>query len=165
MRKYHFLIAITVLLLDRLSKALVAANIPLHESIPVIPGFFRITHVLNRGAAFGLFSESPSHYKIAFLIGFSVIALLVVSALLWKHTQAMTSTAFALSLIMGGALGNLWDRVLSGHVVDFLEFYIGNYVWPDFNVADSAIVVGALILMAEIIFAPKAQPAEQNTGG
>ncbi len=165
MRKYHFLIAITILLLDRLSKALVSANVPLHESITVIPGFFRITHVLNRGAAFGLFSESPSHYKIGFLIGFSVLALLVVSTLLWKHTQSMTSTAFALSLIMGGALGNLWDRVLSGHVVDFLEFYVGNYIWPDFNLADSAIVVGALILMAEIIFSPKAQTAQENSSG
>jgi signal peptidase II len=166
MRKYHILIATTVLLLDRISKAVVAANVPLHDSVTVIPGFFRITHVLNRGAAFGLFSESPSQYKIGFLIGFSIIALLVVSTLLWKHTHQMTSTAFALSLIMGGALGNLWDRLFSGHVVDFLEFYLGNYIWPDFNIADSAIVIGALILMAEIIFSPKAQTtAEENTGG
>jgi signal peptidase II len=166
MRKYHILIAASVLLLDRITKAVVASNVPLHESITVIPGFFRITHVLNRGAAFGLFSDSPSQYKIGFLIAFSVVALLVVSTLLWKHTHVMNSTAFALSLIMGGALGNLWDRLFSGHVVDFLEFYLGSYIWPDFNIADSAIVIGALILMAEIIFAPKTQSVmEENTGG
>ena len=87
----------------------------------------------------------------------------MVSALLWRHTQGLNSTAFALSLILGGALGNLWDRVLSGHVVDFLEFYIGQYVWPDFNIADSAIVVGAAILMVEILFAPKHQKAYEES--
>ena len=161
MRKYHILIATTVLLLDRISKAVVSANVPLHESVTIIPGFFRITHVLNRGAAFGLFSESPSQYKIGFLIGFSIIALLVVSTLLWKHTHQMTSTAFALSLIMGGALGNLWDRLISGRVVDFLLFYIGDHQWPAFNVADSAIVVGAGLLVIEILFS-KAPAAEKS---
>ena len=157
LRRYVLLIAGVVLGLDRLSKWIIAKTIPLHDSIPVIPGLFKLTHVTNGGAAFGLFSESPSEMRIVFLIFFSLLALVVVSALLWRHTQGLNSTAFALSLILGGALGNLWDRVLSGHVVDFLEFYIGPYVWPDFNIADSAIVIGAAILMVEILFAPKHQ--------
>lgn len=159
LRKYVLLIAGIVLALDRFSKWIVAKTIPLHESISVIPGFFKLTHVTNAGAAFGLFSDSPSELRIVVLIFFSLLALVVVSALLWRHTQGLNSTAFALSLILGGALGNLWDRILSRHVVDFLEFYIGQYVWPDFNIADSAIVVGAAILMVEILFAPKHQKA------
>ena len=162
LRRYVLLIAGLVLALDRLSKWIISKTIPLHDSITVIPGQFKLTHVTNGGAAFGLFSESPSELRIVFLIFFSLLALIVVSALLWRHTQGLNSTAFALSLILGGALGNLWDRVLSGHVVDFLEFYIGQYVWPDFNIADSAIVVGAAILMVEILFAPKHHKAYEE---
>jgi len=159
MRKYHFLIALLVLMLDRASKWLVAANISLHDSIPVLPGFFRITHVQNSGAAFGLFAESSSEWKVAMLVLFSVLALVVVSALLWKNSHAVSSTGVGLALILGGALGNLWDRLLTGRVVDFLDFYLGSYHWPAFNVADSAIVVGALLLVGEILFAkPAPQP-------
>jgi signal peptidase II len=153
MRKYHFLIAILVVLLDRFTKWLVATNITLHDSIVVIPGFFRLTHVQNTGAAFGLFAESSSEWKIAILVMFSLLALVVVSALLWKNSHALTSTGVGLALILGGALGNLWDRILTGHVVDFFDFYVGTYHWPAFNVADSAIVIGALMLVAEILFA------------
>ncbi|HET9742405.1 MAG TPA: signal peptidase II [Terriglobales bacterium] len=162
LRKYVLIIAGAVLALDRLTKWIIEQTIPLHDSINIIPHFFKITHVTNGGAAFGLFSDSPSQYRIAFLVFFSVIALLVVSALLWRHTAGLNSTSIALSLILGGALGNLWDRVLTGHVVDFLEFYIGTYIWPDFNIADSAIVIGAAILMVEILFAPKPQKATED---
>ena len=116
MRKYHFLIAILVIVLDRMSKWLVAGNITLHDSISVFPGFFRLTHVQNSGAAFGLFAESPSEWKVAILILFSVLALAVVSALLWKNSHSMTITGVGLALILGGAVGNLWDRLLTGHV-------------------------------------------------
>jgi signal peptidase II len=154
MRKYHILIAALVVVLDRFTKSLVAQRISLHDSVDVIPGLFRLTHVQNPGAAFGLFSESSSEWKVAMLILFSVAALAVVSALLWKNGKAMNATAIALSLVFGGALGNLWDRVLSGRVIDFLDFYIGSHHWPAFNVADSAIVVGALLLLSEIFLAP-----------
>jgi signal peptidase II len=155
MRKYHIIIAGLVVLLDRMSKWLVAQKITLHDSIDVVPGFFRLTHVQNQGAAFGLFSESPSEWKVAMLILFSVAALAVVSALLWKNGNAMNATAIALSLVFGGALGNLWDRVSSGRVIDFLDIYLGSHHWPAFNVADSAIVVGALLLLSEIFLAPQ----------
>ncbi len=160
MRKYHFLIAALVVVFDRLAKWVVDKNIALHESVAVVPGFFHLTHVENRGAAFGLFAESPSEWKIAVLVLFSLVALVVVSALLWKNSHAMTTTGVGLALILGGALGNLWDRLLSGQVVDFLDFYVGSYHWPAFNLADSAIVVGALLLVSEILFSKS--PSEQK---
>jgi signal peptidase II len=160
MRKYHFLIAALVVIFDRLAKWIVDKNIALHESVAVVPGFFHLTHVENRGAAFGLFAESPSEWKIAVLVLFSLVALVVVSALLWKNSHAMTTTGVGLALILGGALGNLWDRLVSGQVVDFLDFYLGSYHWPAFNLADSAIVVGALLLVTEILFSKT--PSEQK---
>src|SRR5712671_6447558 len=151
MRKYHFLIAMLVIALDRVTKWAIASKLTLHDSIPVIPGFFRIIRTENRGAAFGLFADSPSEWKIGLLVLFSIVALVIVSALLWRSSHTMTATAVGLSLILGGALGNLWDRLLSGRVVDFLLVYIGPYQWPAFNVADSAIVVGAGLLVFEIL--------------
>lgn len=151
-RATHFLLALFVVLLDRWTKRLVAAHIAMYTHIQVIPGFFRITHTENTGAAFSLFADSPSHWKTAMLISFSVVAMIVVSVLLWKQSRALTMTGIALSLILGGAVGNLWDRVASGRVVDFLLFYVKTYQWPVFNLADSAIVVGASLLVLEIIF-------------
>ncbi len=152
MRKYHFLIALLVIALDRVTKWTIAHRLSLHDSIPVIPGFFRIIHAENPGAAFGIFADSPSQWKVALLIAFSIIALLIVSLLLWKNSHRLTTTGIGLALILGGAVGNLWDRLVSRHVVDFLLFYIGPHQWPAFNVADSAIVVGAGLLVFEIVF-------------
>src|SRR5215831_12988975 len=163
MRKYHFLIALFVVLFDRLAKRAIAKNIALHDSIQIIPGFFRLTHLENPGAAFGIFADSPSEWKIAVLVFFSLLALAVVTILLWRNSHTMTSTGFGLALILGGALGNLWDRVLNGRVVDFLLFYVGQYQWPAFNVADSAIVVGAGLLVFEILFAKT--PVHEKASG
>jgi signal peptidase II len=152
MRRYHLLIALMVLCLDRATKWIIAQKIDLHDSVQVIPGFFRLTHVQNSGAAFGLFADSPSQWKIAVLVLFSIVALVIVSALLWRNSHSMSTTGLGLSLILGGALGNLWDRLINGRVVDFLLFYIGDHQWPAFNIADSAIVVGAALLVIEILF-------------
>lgn len=160
MRRLHFLIALLVVLLDRATKWVVAKRIGMHDSIQVIPGFFRITHVENRGAAFSLFADSPSAWKLGMLVAFSVVALIVVSFMLWRNSHTLATTGVGLSLILGGALGNLWDRLLHGQVVDFLLFYIGQYQWPAFNVADSAIVVGAGLLIFEILFVKS--PVEQK---
>jgi signal peptidase II len=151
-RTTHFILALLVVLLDRWTKRMVAAHIAMYTHIQVIPGFFRITHTENTGAAFSLFADSPSHWKTALLIGFSLIAMVIVSVLLWRQARALTITGIALSLILGGAVGNLWDRVASGRVVDFLLFYVRSYQWPVFNLADSAIVVGASLLVIEILF-------------
>ena len=157
-RSLHLLIALLVVLLDRWTKRLAAARIAMYAHIQVIPGFFRLTHTENTGAAFSLFADSPSHWKTAMLIGFSVVAMLVVSVLLWKQSHAVTITGVALSLILGGAVGNLWDRVASGKVVDFLLFYVKQYQWPVFNLADSAIVLGASLLVIEILFTKPKHP-------
>jgi len=151
-RTIHFLIALLIVLLDRWSKRLVAARIAMYAHIQIIPGFFRITHTENTGAAFSLFADSPSHWKTALLITFSVIAMIVVLILLWRHKQPPDLSGIALSLILGGAVGNLWDRVASGRVVDFMLLYVKQYQWPVFNLADSAIVVGASLLVLEIVF-------------
>jgi len=160
MRKYHFLIALFVVALDRVTKITIAHRLSMHGSITVIPGFFSIIHRENPGAAFGIFSDSPSAWKSGLLIAFSIVALLIVAALLWKNSHSLTTTGIGLSLILGGAVGNLWDRLVSRHVVDFLLFYVGHYQWPAFNVADSAIVVGAGLLVFEILFTKS--PSEQS---
>jgi len=104
MRRFHFLIAVLVVALDRVTKWAVSKNISLHDGIQVIPGFFRLTHVENRGAAFGLFADSPAQWKIAVLVLFSIVALIIVSALLWRNSHSMSSTGIGLALILGERL-------------------------------------------------------------
>jgi signal peptidase II len=158
-RALHFLLALLIVLLDRWSKRAVASRIPMYRRIQIIPGFFQLTHTENTGAAFSLFADSPAHWKTALLIGFSLLAMVIVTVLLWKQKRAITISSVALSLILGGAVGNLWDRVASGRVVDFLLFYVKRYEWPVFNLADSAIVIGAGLLVLEILL--HKAPAEQ----
>jgi signal peptidase II len=147
----HLLIALAVLVFDRLTKWLVVRNIALDDTISIIPGLFRLTHLENTGAAFSLFAESPSPFKSVLLVTISVAALIIVALLLWMRRRDFNAATLALSLIMGGALGNLWDRLADGKVTDFLDFYIGAHHWPPFNVADSAIVVGALLLLSRTL--------------
>src|SRR5579864_7309874 len=110
-RAAHFLIALIVVLLDHWTKRLVATHIAMYTHIQIIPGFFQLTHAENTGAAFSLFADSTSHWKTSLLIAFSLVAMMVVSVLLWKQARALTLTSIALSLILGGAVGNLWDRL------------------------------------------------------
>jgi len=151
-RCIHLFIVLLVILVDRWTKHLAATRIALYTHIQIIPGFFSLTHTENTGAAFSLFADSPAHWRNGLLIGFSVTAMVIVAALLWKQVRALTMTGIALSLILGGAAGNLWDRLASGRVVDFLLFYVRQYQWPVFNLADSSIVIGASLLVIEILF-------------
>ena len=164
MRKYFFLIAVPCCCWIDLPSGRWRSNIALHDSVNVIPGLFQLSHVQNTGAAFGLFAESNTQWKIGALVSFSVIALIVVTALLWKHSHSLSTTTIGLSLILGGATGNLWDRLASGHVVDFLDFHIGSYHWPAFNVADSAIVIGAILLVSEIVFSKSPSETVKTSG-
>lgn len=157
-RVFYSAISLAVFFLDRVTKLAVEKRLSLHDGFNVIPGFFRIVHVQNQGAAFGIFNDSPSAWKTGFLIAFSLAALLMVSWLLWKGGASRMST-LGLALILGGAAGNLWDRLGRGYVTDFLLFYHQQYQWPAFNVADSAIVVGAVLLAADILFRPAAAAA------
>ena len=133
---------------DRIIKALVPRFMDLHQSIPVIPGFFQITFVKNTGGAFGILAGWDSSLRQVFFILASVAALLL---LFFLYRQAVRNASkplrIALILIAGGALGNLYDRFTTGEVVDFLDFFIGRYHWPAFNLADSAIFVGAVFLV------------------
>ena len=139
-----------VILCDRLSKDWIIKNIVPGSAIPVIPHVFRLTHVLNFGAAFSLLATFPPERVRIGLIVFSILAAIVVFVMLWRTGRAFTLTSVALALILGGALANLYDRIRYHHVVDFLEVHIVHYHWPDFNVADSCIVIGACLLLIEI---------------
>jgi signal peptidase II len=144
-------IAAAVVILDRITKRIVVEQLPNGQAHTVIPGIFRITDVHNTGAAFSMFAESASPTTVRnILIAFSVIAAIVLIGMLWRVGRTITLSTVALALILGGAVGNLYDRVRYSYVVDFLEVHIGNYHWPDFNVADSCIVIGACLLLIEI---------------
>lgn len=161
MNRTHLLTIISVTALDRVTKHLINQRIPIDESLTVIPGFFRLTHLENPGAAFSLFAASSSGWRTPALIVFSVAALAVISVLLWKNRQTSTYT-IALSLVFAGALGNLWDRLVSGEVTDFLDFYLGTHHWYPFNIADSAIVIGALLLVWRIFPVPHQEDASSR---
>ena len=156
-RPILFLITALVILADRLTKNWIIHHIRPGYDIPIIPGVFRLSHVLNTGAAFSLLENAPANAVRIGLIAFSIVAAIIVFALLWRTGRTLTLTSVALALILGGALGNLYDRVRFHHVVDFLAVKIVHYNWPDFNVADSCIVIGACLLLLEI-FQP--QPAK-----
>ena len=151
MLKRHLLIALAVVVLDRITKWVIVHTIALDDVISIIPGVFRLTHLENTGAAFSLFADSTSPFRTTLLVAFSLAALAVIGFLLWKDRNSFNTTTLSLSLILGGALGNLWDRLADGRVTDFLDFYLGVHHWPPFNIADSAIVVGALILLAQMM--------------
>lgn len=151
-RWFMLVLAVLVIVADRLTKMWVIAHIQTGHAITVIPKVFRITHVLNTGAAFSMFegSRSPELVRNA-LIGFSIIAVIAVLIALWKTGRQISLMSVSLALILGGALGNLYDRIRFAYVVDFLEIHIVHYHWPDFNVADSCIVVGACLLLLELL--------------
>ena len=147
---YALLVA-AILVLDRWTKLLIQKRFDLNESITVIDGFFNITYVRNTGVAFGIFSSISSPAKSVLLSLFTACAAVVVVTYSVRSPAGNRLLQIALSLILGGALGNLYDRLAYRYVVDFLEFYAGSYHWPSFNVADSAISIGVGLLAVEII--------------
>jgi signal peptidase II len=153
LNKKFLLLGVTtglILLLDQITKFYVDSSMRLHESIPVIQGLFSITHVRNPGAAFGFLADASPLFRAIFFVAVTVLAIFLVLHYIWKSRDEEPRLTFALSLILSGAVGNLIDRVRLGEVIDFLDVYIGSYHWPAFNVADSAISVGAVILFVEL---------------
>lgn len=148
-------IALPVFVLDRLTKIWIENNVSAYDSFHVIPGFFDIVHTKNRGAAFGMFAESDSPLRTFLLIGVSVAVLIFITVALLKPSKAggvaTPLTQYGLSLVMGGALGNIYDRIVHGMVTDFLEFYLGEYRFAAFNIADSAITIGAGLLILDML--------------
>ena len=150
--RLHWLLLITAcdVLLDQLTKNWVAAHVRLGGAIPIIPRVLRITHWTNEGAAFSLFADSASPHAVRWgLVVFTAAAALAVLIALIYLGSRITLATVALALVLGGALGNLHDRVFYGSVVDFIEVHIFSYHWPDFNVADSSIVTGACLLFLD----------------
>jgi signal peptidase II len=147
-------IAAAVFVLDRATKLWIEATVSLWDSFHVIPGFFDIVHTKNKGAAFGMFAEGDNQLRTILLIGVSVGVLLFISYLLLRPGRggfsASAVTTIGLALVLGGALGNIYDRVVHGEVTDFLEFYSGTWRFAAFNVADSAISVGAGLLILDM---------------
>jgi signal peptidase II len=157
-RRLPWLLTISALLLlaDRLTKIWVGKHIVLGDAIPIVPHVLRITHWTNEGAAFSLFADSATPNTVRWvLISFSLVAAVVVLVAMVRLGSRITLTTVALALILAGALGNVHDRIAYGSVIDFIEVHVFTYHWPDFNVADSSIVVGACLLMLDSLLPKK----------
>jgi len=160
-RNYHLLIwpALSIVVLDQISKYIVLKSIEIHSSIPMISGFFNLVHTRNRGMAFGMFNRPGSDLGYYLLLSATFVAVILILFWFSRLKQEERMLAPGLSLILGGAIGNLIDRVRLREVIDFLDFYIGPYHWPAFNVADSAITVGTLWVVLSLLFlSPRESP-------
>jgi signal peptidase II len=142
--------AAAILALDRLTKWWIERHVTFLDNRRIIPGFFDIIHSENRGVAFGLFNNSPSQWRTLLILG-PLAAVGAVSVLLWKPERLNAASRWGFALVLGGAAGNLLDRILWGRVTDFLLFYAGQYQWPAFNVADSAVVIGSGLLAIDLL--------------
>lgn len=151
-----------VLALDQVSKQVVLRTIPLHQGFDVIDGFFSLVHVRNRGMAFGLMNRPGLEMGFYLLTAVTFLAVLFLVFWFMRLKAEERKMALSLSLIAGGALGNLLDRFRLGEVIDFLDFYIGSLHWPAFNVADSAITVGTFWLALQLLFQPSAKPKPER---
>ncbi len=150
-RLFPFLIAAIVVVLDRVSKNIIRARFSPVDSLTVIPGLFNIVHTENPGIAFGMLSNATGAWRDVLLIGFSAAVLIAISAVLLRPASQLNAwLRAALGLILGGAFGNLYDRIVNGTVTDFVEAHAGQHYFPAFNVADSAITVGACLLLLDM---------------
>src|SRR4051794_11000723 len=146
-----YVAAMGVFALDRLTKWIVESNVSAMDTIQVIPGLFNIVRSENRGMAFGIMNDSSNEWRTTLLVVLSAAAVAFVAALLWNAQRLDRSSFWGLTLILGGAAGNVLDRAAWGRVTDFLDFYIHDYHWHTFNVADSAIVIGSGLLLLDLL--------------
>jgi signal peptidase II len=151
-------LAALVLVADRLSKWLVETHVSAMDTIRVIPGFFDIVNSQNRGVAFGLFNDSTNPWRTLLLVLLCAGAVVFISAMLWRPEKLDKASFWGLSLVLGGAAGNVLDRAVWGRVTDFLDFYIGEHHWHTFNIADSAIVIGSALMILDML-RPRRQAA------
>ena len=155
------LLAAAIFGLDRFTKHLVESRMQPYESHTVIPGFLDIVRSSNPGVAFGLLASSPDLWRTGALIGFSIAALIFLAVIFWRTRGQNRLTSTAIALIFGGAAGNVFDRFRWGSVTDFLDFYVGNWHWYTFNVADTAITIGAAILLYQTLEKSRAERARK----
>ena len=153
-----YAMAAGVFALDRLSKWVVENNVDSMDTVRVIPGLFNIVHSENRGMAFGILNDSTAEWRTTLLVVLSAAAVVFVAAMLWNAHRLDRNSFWGLTLILGGAAGNVFDRATFGRVTDFLDFYVRDYHWHTFNVADSAIVIGSGLLLLDLL-RPKRQAA------
>ncbi len=159
-RTLPFVVAATVFTLDRITKWLIQTHLSLWEQLTVIPRFFNIVHAENPGVAFGLFANSTGWWRNIALIGISLAVLVYITYTLLARPGAHSAyLRLGLGFVLGGAVGNLWDRLLHGTVTDFIEVYAGSWYLPAFNIADSAISVGAGLLLLDMWRTRSSQPA------
>jgi signal peptidase II len=151
-------LVVVIVALDQATKLIVDRTLSLHESIPIIEGFFNLTYIRNTGAAFGIFAGSHAAFRQPFLILFSILAIGFILVMLRRLPEGERSLLVALSFILGGAVGNLIDRFLYGEVIDFLDFYWSRFHWPAFNLADSFITVGVTLTLYRLIRAKGEDP-------
>jgi len=151
-----------IVLVDQATKLLIHRSMRLYQSVPIIDGFFNLTYVRNTGAAFGIFAGSAEVFRRPFLIAVSIVAIGVIVMMVRRLSAENIGLATALSFILGGAIGNLIDRVLHGEVIDFLDCYWGNYHWPAFNIADSFITVGVTITLIILLRSGETDPFAAN---
>ncbi|HKD08662.1 MAG TPA: signal peptidase II [Bryobacteraceae bacterium] len=154
-RLYAFLTAVGVFAADRWTKWLVENHFGPWDTRTVIPGFFNLVRSENPGVAFGIFAENASSQRTFMLVALSIVAILILTTMLWKIDRQDSLTATGLSLIFGGAIGNVYDRIRSGAVTDFLDFYTGSHHWYTFNLADSAICIGAGLLILSMLLSSR----------
>jgi len=160
----YLLLIAAVVVLDQLTKALVVRQIGLHDYIPLVDGLVSLSHVRNHGAAFGLLSDWNLPYQSLLLSLLSLAALGAIATYFVRLPAAARLPRLALALVLGGALGNVVDRLRLGYVVDFVHVYWRDYQWPDFNVADSAITIGVALLVIDILSSPEHEPRGAAAG-
>jgi signal peptidase II len=157
-----------VVVADQWSKWLVERHLPLHQPLEVIPGFLNFTHIQNTGVAFGMFAANGSRWGTLILTGLGLVAMAVVALYYWRTSHQDRLMLVSLSLILGGAAGNLLDRISAGYVTDFIDAYFRSYHWHTFNLADSAITIGICLMALEILLGGRkgeeAAPARTRAG-
>ena len=156
-RRPYLAVTALVVVVDQVTKWLVSRSLELHEYRPLVDGLLSLSHVRNRGAAFGILSDADIPYQAVLFSVLSLAALLAIAVYAWRLPEAARLPQAALALILGGAIGNLVDRVRLGYVVDFVHVYWREHQWPDFNAADSAITVGVTLLVLDILRSPHAE--------
>ena len=151
-----------IVIADQLTKFVIDQTMPLHHSIPIVDKLFSLTYIRNTGAAFGILSGSAASFRLPFLVVFSLLAIGFVIMMLRRLPDKEVGLITALAFILGGAIGNLIDRIAYGEVIDFLDFYWASFHWPAFNLADSFITIGVLITVYYLIKAKGEDPFIRN---
>ena len=147
-----FFVSGVLIVMDQYTKLMVSLHIPLNYSVKVVEGFFNFTHIRNSGVAFGLFASQQSEYKALMFIAISTIAIIAILVIFHQTPKEKKMVQTGLILIFSGAIGNLIDRILHGEVIDFVDFFINRHHFPAFNIADSCITVGVIMMVIDLFF-------------